>query len=133
MGRGEVGLARALQWGMRTVTATVYPTNFAIAEHFDLPEFSTVFVSDLQLGASGEDVRKLQGELKTYGYFRAAVSGEFDEATRTAVLGYQLARQIVASEDDAGAGALGPQTRESLNAEIFREDVETAQPTFGKK
>lgn len=120
MGRGEVGLARALQWGMRTVTATVYPAGFAIAESFDLPEFSTVFVADLQIGGSGEEVRQLQIELKTYGYFREAISGEFNETTQTAVLGYQLARQIVASADDVGAGVLGPQTRESLNAEIFR-------------
>jgi peptidoglycan hydrolase-like protein with peptidoglycan-binding domain len=120
MGRGEEGLARALQWGVRTVHAKVYPANHTIAESFTLPTMNAVFIADLSLGDSGDDVQKLQEELKTYGYFRSPVDGFFNEATQKALLGYQLARRIVASADSTGASVLGPQTRESLNAEVFK-------------
>ncbi len=120
MGRGEEGLARALQWGVRTVHAKVYPASHSIAESFTLPTMSPVFVADLQIGDSGDVVLRLQEELKTYGYFRSSVDGFFNEATQRALLGYQLARKIVASADSAGAGMLGPQTRESLNVEVFK-------------
>lgn len=122
MGKGEVGLARALQWGVRTVTAKVYPASHQIAESFILPAMNPAFVADLKIGDSGEEVKKLQEELKTYGYFRASVNGIFDEVTQKALLGYQLARNIVAAADSIGAGILGPQTRESLNAEVFKRN-----------
>lgn len=122
MGRGEEGLARALQWGVRTVHAKVYPASHSIAESFTLPTMSSVFIADLQIGDSGDEVLQLQEELKTYGYFREPADGFFDEATAQALLGYQLARKIVASADSAGAGTLGPQTRESLNAEVFKRN-----------
>ncbi|MFH0834448.1 MAG: peptidoglycan-binding protein [Patescibacteria group bacterium] len=120
MGKGEEGLARALQWGVRTVTCTVYPSSYAIADSFTLPTMGAVFVADLQNGDSGDSVLRLQNELKTYGYFRDPVDGFYDDATAKAVLGYQLARKIVASANDAGAGILGAKTRESLNSEIFQ-------------
>jgi peptidoglycan hydrolase-like protein with peptidoglycan-binding domain len=120
MGRGEAGLARALQWGVRTVHAKVYPASHTIAESFTLPTTGSTFLADLSLGDSGDDVLRLQNELKTYGYFRDPVDGFFDDATATAVLGYQLARKIVAAADDSGAGIFGTKTRESLNSEIFQ-------------
>lgn len=120
MGRGEEGLARALQWGMRTVTATVYPSNYQIAESFNLPGFAPQFVVDLRLGDTSEEVRRLQTELKTYGYYRGEIAGNFDEETKQALLGYQLVRKILANTNEAGAGYLGPKTREVLNREIFK-------------
>jgi len=120
MGRGEVGLARALQWGVRTVHAKVYPASATIAESFTLPTTGSTFLADLLLDSSGDDVLQLQNELKTYGYFRDPVNGFYDEGTARAVLGYQLARKIVASADDSGAGIFGSATRESLNSEIFQ-------------
>ncbi len=120
MGRGEAGLARALQWGVRTVRAKVYSSSHLIAESFTLPTMNPIFVADLQISDSGDEVLRLQEELKTYGYFRSPVDGFFNEATQKALLGYQLARRIVASADSVGAGVLGPQTRKSLNAEIFK-------------
>ncbi len=119
-GSCEEGLARALQWGKRTVTATVYPADHAIAENFELPGNTPRFVSKLQRGDTGDSVRLLQEELKTYGYYRGALTGEFDELTEQALLGYQLARSIIASVDAAGAGTLGPATRTTLNNEIFK-------------
>jgi peptidoglycan hydrolase-like protein with peptidoglycan-binding domain len=119
MGAGDEGLARALQWGIRTVTAKVYPPSHQIAESFSLPGMEPAFVADLELGDTGAEVEKLQAELKTYGYFRGNISGTFDADTTQAVLGYQLARSIVASADSAGAGIFGPQTRSNLNAEIY--------------
>ena len=120
MGRGEEGLARALEWGVRTVTCGVYPPSATIAESFALPSQGATFVADLQIGDSGDDVILLQNELKTYGYFRDPIDGFYDEETSKSVLGYQLARQIVVSADSDGAGILGPATRTSLNSEIFQ-------------
>ncbi len=120
MGRGEQGLARALQWGVRTVNAKVYPASHLVAEAFTLPTMDPVFIADLAIGDSGDEVLRLQEELKTYGYFRDPADGFFNESTQQALLGYQLARRIVASADSIGAGALGPQTRESINSEIFK-------------
>lgn len=119
MGAGDEGLARALRWGVRTVTAKVYPPSYQIAESFSLPGMEPAFVADLEFGDTGAEVEKLQTELKTYGYFRGNISGTFDAATEQAILGYQLARNIVASADSAGAGVFGPQTRASLNGEIY--------------
>jgi peptidoglycan hydrolase-like protein with peptidoglycan-binding domain/3D (Asp-Asp-Asp) domain-containing protein len=119
MGAGDEGLTRALNWGVRTVSAKVYPPSHQIAESFALPGLDIVFTADLELGDSNASVKRLQEELKTYGYFRGNISGTFDEDTEKAVLGYQLARSIVASADSAGAGVLGPKTRSSLNSEIF--------------
>ncbi|MFA6457852.1 MAG: peptidoglycan-binding protein [Patescibacteria group bacterium] len=120
MGRGEEGLARALQWGVRTVHAKVYPATATLAESFTLPSMSPVFVADLQIGSSGDTVTRLQNELKTYGYFQDEVDGTYDEGTAQAVLGYQLARKLVASADSAGAGILDSNTRASLNSELFQ-------------
>ncbi len=120
MGKGEEGLARALQWGVRTVNAKVYPASHTIAESFTLPAMNPVFVADLSISDSGEEVKRLQEELKTYGYYRSPVDGFFNEATQKALLGYQLARKIVTSADSMGAGVLGPQTRDSLNAGAFK-------------
>ena len=119
MGKGEEGLARALSWGVRTVTATVYPASHTITESFTLPNMGSTFTVDLAPGDTGNLVSRLQEELKTYGYFRENISGVFDENTQKALLGFQLARNIVANADSAGAGILGPQTREKLNGEIF--------------
>lgn len=46
----------------------------------------------LEIGSTGEDVRRLQQELSRLGYLRGSyVSGTYDAATRTAVMEYQRA------------------------------------------
>lgn len=131
MGAGEEGLWRALAWGKREVTGTVYPAEHELAENFTLPkpkQFFT-FTANLARGDSGKEVERLQQELKTYGYFRAKISGEFDELTEKALLGFQLTRKIFNSADETGAGSLEAQSRELLNTEIQRR----RKTTFAKK
>jgi peptidoglycan hydrolase-like protein with peptidoglycan-binding domain/3D (Asp-Asp-Asp) domain-containing protein len=132
MGKGEQGLARALQWGVRTVTVKVYPASYAIAENFSIPGFSDVFVADLKIGDSGETVKTLQAELKTYGYYQGNVTGSFDEATKQALTAYQLARNLVASANDSSAGMLSGTTRESFNSEAFRRSWKLPQSLLAK-
>lgn len=61
----------------------------------------------LRQGMRGDDVLQIQAKLKEFGYLEAA-DGTFDEATRLAVLNFQL---------DAGLdpdGVIGDRTREAL-------------------
>lgn len=105
MGEGEVGLARALAWGVRKVKGTVYPVGTeAPKERFMLADFdadSSVLaglpkndplllmegVAFEQSGKSG--VRLLQTMLKQLGYFREAPNGNFGPATRRALQRFQ--------------------------------------------
>jgi len=132
MGKGEAGLARALQWGVRTVAVKVYPASYAIAESFSIPGFSDVFVADLKMGDTGESVKTLQAELKTYGYYTGEVTGSFDAATKQALTAYQLARSLVATTDAAAAGVLSSDTRASLNLEAFQRSWKLPQSLLAK-
>jgi len=126
MGHGEEGLARALNWGMRTVTATVYPASYDLADSFTLPTNlasldrlkKLPFPKNLGTGDSGDLVKSLQAELKTLGYYRGVEHGNFDAMTEEAVLKYQFARRIVGEDTDPGAGYVGPATRTALNKDV---------------
>jgi peptidoglycan hydrolase-like protein with peptidoglycan-binding domain len=78
------------------------------------PPVSSVFTRDLELGASGEDVRALQHFLNTHGFpVNLTVEGSlgketlvFGPATQAALIKFQTARGIVPA-----AGYFGPKTR----------------------
>jgi len=137
MGAGEEGLARALNWGMRTVTATVYPPHHELADSFTLPTNlaslnhlkKLPFPKNIGTGDSGDLVKSLQAELKTLGYYRGAEHGDFDAATEAAVLKYQFARRIVSEDTDPGAGYVGPATRTALNKDINNRGGKKISPT----
>lgn len=83
-----------------------------------LEEKGVIFSAFLRDGAQGDAVRSLQTLLADRGFFPAnRVNGNYGELTRGAVLGYQLARGIVASAADTGAGGVGPATLKSLREE----------------
>jgi N-acetylmuramoyl-L-alanine amidase len=46
-------------------------------------------MKNLEFGASGEDVRRLQERLKEFGFYDGEISGEFDEKTRESVISFQ--------------------------------------------
>lgn len=98
MGRGEEGLARALAWGTRRVSGTVYPLgNDAIpAENLSLDSFPVdistlaalpktdtfLLLQQAEFGENGYASRFLQSTLKDLGYFAVNTTGEFGAVTQ---------------------------------------------------
>ncbi|MEN9604737.1 MAG: hypothetical protein RJB39_422 [Candidatus Parcubacteria bacterium] len=68
---------------------------------------------NLEFGATGSEVLKLQNFLKSKGYMSAAATGIFDEDTRRALIAYQMANNLVPT-----SGVLGPLTRALINAQM---------------
>lgn len=80
-------------------------------------EDSGNFTRALVLGDRGSDVKELQSLLKKLGFFKGAFLTEFyGEQTKTAVIEFQLANNLIAAEDEAGAGTLGASTKDLLNS-----------------
>ncbi|MSR68098.1 hypothetical protein EXS65_04755 [Candidatus Peribacteria bacterium] len=101
MGKGEEGLARALTWGTRRVTGTVYPlgieqmpreklsldsipTDTAILA--TLPKMdSFILLTQAAFGDIGPAPRLLQSTLRELGYFHEKPTGEFGPRTQNAL------------------------------------------------
>ncbi len=77
-----------------------------------------VFSKDLRLGDKGEDVRKLQDELKRMNLLGVETSGYYGEVTQHAVMKFQQAQGLIDAPDDADAGYFGPGTRARIHAII---------------
>lgn len=142
MGYGDEGLTRALKWGKRTVDVTVYGIDDSIKEHVALadyseqekiaaeeqrkggisststaqPSFKPLFSSQLTLGSTGDDVKKLQELLKNSKLYNGEVNGVFDKMTKEAVTQLQIKEGIVSSGTAYGSGYVGPQTMRLLAA-----------------
>lgn len=74
-----------------------------------------VFNTDLQSGASGDEVRKLQTELANINLFGVEPTGYYGELTEHAVLKFQQSQGLAGGEDSPGAGIFGPLTRTAFN------------------
>jgi len=75
-----------------------------------------IFKNNINFQDKNKEVIELQKRLKEEGFFHYPRFTEYyGSVTRKAVLDYQLARGIVHSPYDTGAGRLGPGTRASLN------------------
>jgi peptidoglycan hydrolase-like protein with peptidoglycan-binding domain len=150
-GFGEDGLKRALAWGKRTLDVVIYDEleSKTIKEQvfFDLAKSANEyidkilsaisdshssetsvtlkkFIKDLGLNSSGEDVKFLQETLNSFGYLKEGnISSNFDLLTRSAVINYQIGKDIVDGADSFGAGFVGPQTRINLEKDykLFQE------------
>ncbi|MEI6711822.1 MAG: peptidoglycan-binding domain-containing protein [bacterium] len=59
-------------------------------------------------------MRELQKMLKEMGYFKFDIDGLYNKRLVDAILAFQLAKQIVTSNDDIGAGFYGPVTQSTL-------------------
>ena len=127
MGAGDEGLRRALGWGKRTVEVMVYGQNPAVAENVYFEQYLTVenfftqtfltplaFPNDLYYGNEGEDVRKMQEYLVTWGYLSEA-KGFYGSDTAQALFDFQLDYNIVSDPEELGAGHFGPQTRRKFD------------------
>lgn len=69
---------------------------------------------DVYDGTKSADIRELQKMLKEMGYFKFDVDGLYNKRLVDAILEFQLAKQIVTSSDDIGAGFYGPVTQSTL-------------------
>ena len=72
-------------------------------------------------GHYGDQVRTLQRLLADRGFFPAEkINGSFGPITKQAVMAYQLDRELIKNESDAGAGYVGIVTLRSLRSEQRR-------------
>ena len=90
--------------GTRANTSTVINTGSG-RETGDIA--STGYVT-LQMGSEGEQVRRLQQQLKDLGYYSGSVDGKFGEGTATAVMAFQLRNSLTVD------GKAGPATQRAL-------------------
>jgi peptidoglycan hydrolase-like protein with peptidoglycan-binding domain/3D (Asp-Asp-Asp) domain-containing protein len=110
MGYGEEGLARALEWGVRHVSGTVYPVADEMpAESIALDTFpsdssklagvvktdETLILLGLKAEDEGYSVRALQKSLTNLGYLDHEVTGLFGPATTEALKTFQSDYGIV--------------------------------------
>jgi peptidoglycan hydrolase-like protein with peptidoglycan-binding domain len=77
-----------------------------------------VFTRDLQLGDSGPDVTRLQQELKKMNYLGIDPTGNYGAVTQHAVMKFQEAQGLIASETDSAAGFFGFETRAKIHGII---------------
>ncbi len=141
MGTGEQGLARALAWGARRVTGTVYPIGSEAmpSEHFSvdsIPSDTTLLASlpkidtselllQAEFGNKEYSVRVLQSVLKDLGYFKVEVNAQYGEATQQALKDFLSSEGLVgdgAKVDVSAAAALSIAT--SIKPENLPDIVE---------
>lgn len=93
-----------------------------------LSERGVLLNAFLAEGATGDDVRTLQQRLAALGFFPSqSVNGVFGPQTKESVLRYQIARGIVHSDNDTGAGIVGPATLAALREEHVTAAVRIVQ------
>jgi hypothetical protein len=98
-----------------TSTTTTPSTSTAPATSNTAPPATTVTLAAgqaLSLGASGEDVTKVQQALASAGYDPGPVDGSFGAQTQAAVQSFQQAKGLTVD------GIVGPETIKALNASI---------------
>lgn len=131
MGYGDKGLNRALNWGKRNVTATVYGIDPSIKENVYLEGFTEaekfirtivaeqkIFKTDIWYGESGDKTGELQQYLKDLGYYKGTIDNYYGDEVYKAIIAFQMDQDIVDNEEEFGAGYFGPQTRTKLEAII---------------
>jgi len=118
MGKGDKGLARALEWGARVVSTKVYepPPSFIPSEKFDLALFDApesafkrmpsnprmlIEVKSVELGDSSAEVAAIQHALKKLAYFNHDITSYFGDVTLQAVRTFQRDASIVQREEVA--------------------------------
>ncbi len=144
MGKGEVGLARALAWGKRSVSVTVYGVDAGITENVTIDQLQLanlsrykavysvkqsvsapqVIYKDLSYGENGDEVRLLQEYLTLLDYYDETPTGYYGEATRDAVIQFQIDTNVIQSKDEAGSGIFGPKTRDMFRAQLEKNRIE---------
>ncbi len=133
MGKGEEGLSRALNWGMRLVEGELYYTAYQVQPGLSFSWVSSqlpsgtlnrlraktlidpqVFAKPITQASPKTSIRELQDALRLFGYYHGEVDGNFDAETREAVLTFQLDEGVISNKEATGAGYFGPKTRQAL-------------------
>lgn len=91
-----------------------------------------VFSLDLKPGDSGEDVRKLQEELRRINLLGIKATGNYGELTAHAVFKFQQVNRLAGDKTSPGAGNFGPITRAALNS-LVAERQRTEKMIADKK
>lgn len=140
-GKGEEGLLRALQWGVRKSTCQVYydpalvdeslifPPVQQIIKNQQTPSNSPNTTRSLKLGMKGDDVSDLQQKLYDSGYLAAQPTGYFGAQTQQAVIDFQLQKGIISSAGGYGSGIVGPQTQKQLAQITASENQQPQTPS----
>ena len=78
-------------------------------------------MKNLESGASGEDVRRLQERLREFGFYDGDITGEFDEKTEAAVISFQKSEGLT---PDGFVGIMTMHELDLLEPEPVGEDSE---------
>lgn len=92
-----------------------YDTKLAMIDDQFKMESTQYMNQGLGSGSDGDSVVRLQTELKSLNFYRAEVTGVYDDLTAHAVMKFQQSQGIVSGEGTHGAGYFGPKTRGRLN------------------
>ena len=133
MGKGEEGLARALNWGMRLVEGKTYfddsDANLSLNYQWvnnKLPEATLnrlkgktllapkTFSKPVTNESPEVNIKELQEALRIFGYYDGPTDGKLDNKTKDAILAFQISEGIVKNKDKPGAGEMGPITSKTL-------------------
>jgi peptidoglycan hydrolase-like protein with peptidoglycan-binding domain len=84
-------------------------------------------------GDTGNKVRELQARLKQIGWFDGDVTNEYGDATKTAVAGFQVKREIpeTGEVDQRTWDKLAAMTREPTDDELHNREPEPEDPPAG--
>lgn len=104
-----------------------------LMKYQDLYEERITFSKALGLGDRGEEVTKLQEELSRLGYLRIPATGYFGDTTEHALFKFQQSQGLITDASDAGAGYMGPQTRDLFNSIFASRYEEKTQLAFQRE
>ncbi len=135
MGYGDEGLRRALAWGVPHLECEMFGSDAPVEDSVNFqvpPQLYQVldvpskqrFTKNLKRGYKGDLVKSLQKALRKLEFYRGPVDGLFDYNVKNSVLAFQKKYFVVYSEDDAGAGVFGPKTRQTLEEELHRFEIQ---------
>jgi peptidoglycan hydrolase-like protein with peptidoglycan-binding domain/3D (Asp-Asp-Asp) domain-containing protein len=85
------------------------------------PTVETLLSQDIDKYDSGEHVALLQEHLKNLGYLDHEPTGYYGELTAEAVKSFQIANNIITTDEEVGAGRVGPATRATLASAVEEE------------
>lgn len=84
---------------------------------------------NLEFGAEGEEISKLQENLRLLGYFDGpTITGYFGPATKAAIIRFQLAEKLISSAEVEGAGAFNAVTRTRMMAVLLGKTESVPAP-----
>lgn len=97
-----------------------------------VPRLCKIFTDrTLSLGMKNDDVKGLQEFLQGEGKLKAEATGYFGVATRSALRNWQIENNIIGANASAGAGIMGPRTREALLKRCGDKGVVSVSPKGG--